>query len=244
MDAIVENLEARLRATGAERYHNLHPFHRLLHSGHCSKGQVQAWALNRYCYQATIPMKDASLIGRCDDPELRRMWRRRLEDHDGNDDNPGGIERWLLLTDSLGLSRADVTSMRLALPATRFAVEAYLHFVRERSMLEAVASCLTELFSPTIISERMVGMLAHYDFITPDTLAYFAARPPQASRDAEDALAWVKRHAVTPEQQDMVVATLVFKCEVLWSMLDALYFAYVSPGFVPPGAFVPEARNA
>ena len=64
-------MEAMLRRIGAERYHILHPFHRLLHGGRLSKGQVQAWALNRYYYQSRIPMKDAALISRCADRELR-----------------------------------------------------------------------------------------------------------------------------------------------------------------------------
>jgi len=196
-----DELEARLREIGAKRYHILHPFHRMLHTGQCSKGQVQAWALNRYYYQAMIPLKDASLIGRCDDQDLRREWRKRLEDHDGDENRAGGIERWLKLTDGLGLDRANVTSTRLLLPATRFAVEAYVRYVRERSLLEAVASCLTEMFSPEIITERMSGMLAHYDYVTPEILSYFDKRPPQAERDAMFALDWVKRHARTPEQQ-------------------------------------------
>lgn len=236
-------LEDQLRRIGAERYHNRHPFHRLLHTGKCSKGQVQAWALNRYYYQAMIPLKDGSLIGRCEDPALRREWRKRLEDHDGDDDRPGGIERWLKLTDGLGLDRADVVSTRLLLPATRFAVQAYVRYVRERSMLEAVASCLTELFSPQIITERMSGMLAHYSYVTPEILSYFDKRPPQAERDAGFALDWVKRHAQTPAEQQAVIDTLIFKCDVLWSMMDALHYAYVTPGFVPPGAFVPREAD-
>lgn len=233
-------LEARLRALGAERYHRLHPFHHRLHGGQCTRGQVQAWALNRYCYQAMIPVKDASLIARCDDPAIRREWRHRLIDHDGETEADGGIARWLKLTDGLGLDRGYVMSMRGILPGTRFAVEAYVHFVRERTLLEAIASSLTELFSPVIISERMEGMLAHYDFVTRETLAYFSARPPQAERDASFALDYVKRHAMTPETQAAVIAALEFKCGVLWSMLDALDYAYVSPGNIPPGAFVPE----
>ena len=238
------NLESRLRKLGAGRYHNLHPFHQMLHNGRCTKAQVQAWALNRYYYQAMVPLKDASLIGRCEDPALRREWRKRLEDHDGDDDRPGGIERWLKLTDGLGLDRAAVTSTRLLLPATRFAVQAYVHYVRERSLLEAIASCLTELFSPQIITERMSGMLAHYEFITPEIMAYFDKRPPQAERDANFALEWVKQHATTSEQQQAVVDTLAFKCDVLWCMLDALHYAYVTPGLIPPGAFVPKSSDA
>jgi coenzyme PQQ biosynthesis protein C len=236
-----DELEAALRDIGARRYHRLHPFHRMLHSGQCTKGQVQAWALNRYYYQAMIPIKDASLIARCDDPAVRREWRSRLADHDGERDGDGGIARWLKLTDGLGLDRDYVTSLRGLLPGTRFAVEAYVHFVREKSLLEAIASSLTELFSPVIISERIEGMLAHYDFITRDTLAYFEKRPPQAKKDADFALDYVKRHARAPDAQAAVLAALEFKCSVLWTMLDALYHAYVAPGHIPPGAFVPES---
>ena len=236
-----DELERALRDIGARRYHRLHPFHHLLHGGKCSKGQVQAWALNRYYYQAMIPVKDASLMARCDDSDIRRAWRSRLIDHDGREAGDGGIARWLKLTDGLGLERAYVTSLRGILPATRFAVDAYVHFVRDKTLLEAIASSLTEMFSPVIISERMDGMLKNYDFVTADTLAYFSARPPQAQRDADFALDYVKRQAHTPEQQRLVLAALEFKCDVLWSMLDALYYAYVSPGYVPPGAFVPSA---
>jgi coenzyme PQQ biosynthesis protein C len=236
-----DELEAALRDLGERRYHRLHPFHRLLHSGKCSKGQVQAWALNRYYYQAMIPIKDASLIARADDPALRRVWRDRLVDHDGVTAGEGGIARWLGLTDALGLDREYVTSLRGLLPGTRFAVEAYVHFVREKSLTEAVASSLTELFSPTIIGERVAGMLAGYDFITPEALAYFDKRPPQARRDADFALDYAKRHATTPEMQQAVIAALAFKCDVLWAMLDALMHAYVTPGDIPPGAFVPES---
>lgn len=236
-----EGLEAALRAIGAERYHIHHPFHRLLHDGACTRAQVQAWALNRYYYQAMIPVKDASLLARLPTPELRREWRRRIEDHDGDGIKAGGIERWLKLAEGVGLDLAMVESTDFILPATRFAVDAYVHFVRERSVLEAVASSLTELFSPTIIAERVSGMLAYYDFITEETLAYFAPRLTQAPQDSDFALAYVKAHATTPDTQAAVLAALRFKCDVLWSQLDGLYLAYVAPGFIPPGAFVPAA---
>jgi coenzyme PQQ biosynthesis protein C len=235
-----DDLELALREIGATRYHRLHPFHALLHGGKCSKGQIQAWALNRYYYQATIPVKDASLIARCEDPALRREWRKRLVDHDGQCGNDGGIARWLLLTEALGLDRSYVVSLAGLLPATRFAVDAYVHFVRERSLLEAVASSLTELFSPQVISERVEGMLKGYDFISRDSLAYFRARPPLAQRDSELALEYVKLHATSPETQQAVLRALEFKCDVLWAMLDALYHAYVTPGHPPPGVFVPK----
>lgn len=231
--------EAALRRVGSERYHNLHPFHRLLHGGKLNKGQVQAWALNRYVYQAHIPIKDASLIARCPDGALRKAWRSRLADHDGDETREGGIARWLRLTDALGLDRDLVTSMRAVLPGTVFAVEAYVHFVRERSLLEAVASSLTELFAPTIIAERVEGMLANYDFVDRDALAYFTPRLSEAPQDSAFALDYCIRHVRTREEQELVIDALRFKCGVLWSMLDVLHMAYVEPGVVPPGAFRP-----
>ncbi len=235
-----DQLEAALRGIGRERYHNLHPLHRLMHTGGCTRGQLQAWALNRYLYQAAIPIKDASIIARMEDPALRREWRRRLEDHDGSTGDLGGIAKWIALAEGLGLDRTMVVSGRAALPATRFAVGAYIAFVRERTLLEAIASSLTELFSPDAIGERVAGMLAHYDFIGPGTLAYFEKRGEQARRDTDFALGYVREHACTPETQAAVLAALRTKCDILWAMSDALYAAYIDPGMPPPGAFVPE----
>ena len=239
-----DQLEARLREIGAERYHNRHPFHHLMRDGKLNRGQIQAWALNRYYYQARIPAKDAYLVARLPTPALRREWRRRILDHDGEDENSGGIARWLKLTEGLWLDRDYVISTAGLLAGTRFAVDAYVNFVRDRSLLEAVASCLTEMFSTEIIAERVSGMLQNYDFISRDTLAYFTPRLTQAPTDVAFALAYVKQHADTPEKQAQVLETLHFKCDVLWAQLDALHFAYVEPRLIPPGAFVPEQTRS
>ncbi len=233
-----EDLEARLRAIGAERYHDKHPFHKLLHGGQLGKGQVQAWVLNRYCYQCAIPRKDAALISRVHDVDLRREWRRRIVDHDGSA-GEGGIERWLVLAEGVGLDRDYVTSTAGALAATKFAVEAYVRFVRERPLLEAIASSLTELFAPDIHRERIAGLLEHYDFADDRTMSYFRKRLEEAPRDVQFGLGYVLREARTAEQQQGVIDALYFKCDVLWAQLDALYHAYVDPGHIPPGAFVP-----
>ncbi|WP_184261099.1 pyrroloquinoline-quinone synthase PqqC [Rhodopseudomonas rhenobacensis] len=236
-----DQLEAALRQIGATRYHNLHPFHRLLHGGKLNKGQVQAWALNRYYYQCSIPIKDAVVISRFSDRATRVEWRHRLEDHDGDLGAEGGIERWLKLTDGLGLDSAYVESTQGILPATRFAVDAYVHFVRDKSPLEAIASSLTELFAPNLHEERIAGMLEHYDFVNPQIMSYFKRRLTQAPRDAQFALTYVKRHAGTPAEREAVCNALIFKTNVLWAQLDALHHAYVD-GHIPPGAFVPEAN--
>jgi pyrroloquinoline-quinone synthase len=234
-----DELEAELRAIGAARYHHLHPFHKLLHGGKLTRPQVQAWALNRYYYQAMIPIKDAHALSKLPTSELRREWRRRIIDHDGDAPGTGGIERWLKLAEGVGLDRAYVQSTQGILAGTRFAVEAYVNFVRDRPILEGIASSLTEMFSPGIIADRVRGMLAGYTFITEETLAYFTPRLTQAPQDVNFALGYVKEHARTRAEQEAVLNALRFKCDVLWAQLDALYLAYVEPGLIPPGAFVP-----
>jgi len=235
-----EEFERRLRDIGAERYHDKHPFHVKLHQGGLNQGQVQAWVLNRFYYQKSIPLKDASLIGRADDIALRREWISRVIDHDGTKEGEGGIERWLVLAEGVGLDRFYVESCVGVLPATRFACEAYIRFVREKSLLEAVASSLTEMFAPVLHKTRIAALLEHYPFANDRTLAYFRTRLVQAPDDVAFGLTYVLEHADSREKQEQCLAALSFKTDVLWSQLDALNYAYVTPGLIPPGAFVPK----
>jgi pyrroloquinoline-quinone synthase len=235
--------EAALRKVGEERYHDKHPFHMLMHEGGLDRGQLQAWVLNRFYYQKSIPLKDASLIARAEDIDLRRAWISRIIDHDGTKPGEGGIERWLRLAEGVGLDRAYVASYDGVLPATRFACDAYVRFVREKSLLEAVASSLTELFAPDLHKTRIDALLAHYSFANEATLAYFRTRLVEAPKDVAFGLDYVLAHAHTHEEQMLCVAALRFKTDVLWAQLDALHHAYVTPGLIPPGAFVPEDRR-
>jgi pyrroloquinoline-quinone synthase len=235
--------ERHLRKIGAERYHDKHPFHIRLHEGKLDQGQVQAWVLNRFYYQKSIPLKDASLMGRAEDIELRREWITRIIDHDGAKPGEGGIERWLILAEGVGLDRGYVMSCAGVLPATRFACDAYIRFVREKSLLEAIASSLTELFAPDLHKTRIAALLEHYPFANDKTLSYFRKRLTQAPDDVEFGLAYVLRQARSREQQELCLAALRFKTDVLWTQLDALNHAYVTPGLIPPGAFVPEGRR-
>jgi pyrroloquinoline-quinone synthase len=231
--------EARLRAIGAERYHDRHPFHHRLHAGGCAPDEVRAWVINRYYYQSRIPMKDAAFMSRVEDSELRRAWRSRIEDHDGTATNEGGLRRWLRLAEAVGLDPDYVASTAGVLPATRFAVDAYLRFVRERTLLEAVASSLTELFAPAIHANRIDGLLRHYAFANEASLSYFRNRLQEAPKDVAFGLDWVLDHADSAERQDAAAGALTFKTEVLWAQLDALEHAYVTPARIPPGAWAP-----
>ena len=235
-----EMFEARLRRIGDERYHDKHPFHHLLHSGGCTPDQVRAWVINRYYYQTRIPMKDAAFMSRVADPDLRRAWRSRIEDHDGTAPGEGGIARWLKLAEAVGLDPDYVASEAGILPATRFAVDAYVRFVRDEPLLPAVASSLTELFAPKIHKDRIAGLLEHYDFANAESLSYFQNRLNEAPRDVAFGLQWVLDHAITQEEQDQAARALIFKTEVLWAQLDALWSAYVEPGRIPPGGWQPD----
>jgi pyrroloquinoline-quinone synthase len=234
---------ARFHAIGEERYHHKHPFHQLMHEGKLTRGQLQAWALNRYAYQSRIPIKDASILARTDDPEFRRAWRKRIIDHDGDGGKPGGIEKWLRLVEATGLHPEEAIRGEGILPATRYAVDSYVHFVRSRTFLEAVASSLTELFSGKLIVLRMDRLRQHYPWLS-GGLDYFQGRLTQAPEDANFALAWVVGHARTRQEQELALGALRAKCDILWAMLDALYFAYVSPGWPPPGAFRPAKESS
>lgn len=240
-----DELRAQLRAVGEERYHHKHPFHLLMHEGRLSQGQLQAWALNRYYYQSIIPIKDSIILSRGMDPAFRRAWRKRVVDHDGDGTpgNAGGIQRWLKLAEATGLNADDVRAGIGILPATRFAVNEYLNIVRSRSLLEAVASSLTELFSRDLISLRMEKLRQHYPWLA-DGLDYFEARLTQAPEDAQFAINYVHANAATRAEQELAIQALRDKCDILWAQLDALYFAYVEPGWPPPGAFRIEEKGA
>jgi len=234
-----EELRAAMRQVGEERYHHKHPFHLLMHEGKLSRGQLQAWALNRYYYQSIIPMKDAIILSRATDPSFRRVWRKRIIDHDGQDGDDhreGGILRWIKLAEATGVDRERVISAREVLPATRFIGNEYLNLVRTRSFLECVASSLTELFSRDLITLRMEKLRQHYPWLT-SGLDYFEARLTEAPEDAAFALQYVFDHASTRAEQESAIQALRDKCDILWAQLDALYFAYVEPGWPPPGAF-------
>ena len=129
------------------------------------------------------------------------------------------------------------------MPGTRFAVDAYIAFVRERSVLEAIAASLTELYAPAIHQERIAGLSRHYAWADDYALAYFKKRINQARRDVDFGRTWVLRNPRTRAEQDAVLDAVRFKTDVLWAQLDALHSAYVEPGRIPPGCFEPDASD-
>jgi pyrroloquinoline-quinone synthase len=217
-DALVE----RLRAEGASRYHDHHPFHVRMHAGALSREELQRWVKNRFYYQTRIPIKDAVILSKSDDPAFRRMWMHRLTDHDGTKEGEGGLFEWLILARAVGLDPDEVRSCSGVLPGVRYACDAYVELVRERSLVEAVASSLTEAFAPDIMRTRIAAWEKHYPWVDQPSLAYFRSRVPRAARDAKEAIAFVCEHANSRALQEACVQALVAKCTILWAMLDAV----------------------
>ena len=217
--------EARLREKGAG-YHIHHPFNVMINSGQATPEQIRGWVANRFYYQVSIPIKDAAVIANCPDREVRRQWVQRILDHDGQGDDPGGIEAWIRLGEATGLSRAEITDLRHVVPGVRFAVDAYVNFARQRPWQESVCASLTELFAPKIHQERLATWPEHYPWIDPAGLHYFRSRLQQARRDVEHGLAVTLAHFNTRELQDRALDILQFKLDILWTMLDSMQVRY------------------
>lgn len=221
-----EALVARLREEGEKRYHDRHPFHVRMHAGTLSRAQIQAWVLNRYYYQTRIPKKDALILAKSDDPAFRRMWMRRIVDHDGAAPGEGGLAQWERLAKGVGLDVEEVKSLSRVLPGVRFACDAYVELVRERPLVEAVASSLTEFFSPDIMAKRIVAWETHYPWVEAETMEYFRGRVSRARTDSREAIDYVIAHATTRDVQERCVAALITKTEILWALLDAVERAH------------------
>jgi pyrroloquinoline-quinone synthase len=221
-ETFVENLGA----IGARAYHDKHPFHVAMNEGQLSSEALRGWVANRFYYQRNIPLKDAAILCNCPVREVRRVWIHRILDHDGNAENEGGIEAWLRLGEACGLSRAELMEDRHLRPGVCFAVDAYVNFAHTRPWPVAIASSLTELFAPDLMKRRLAAFEKFYSWIDPRGLDYFRRRTIQARYDSNEALAITLEYCNTPELQREAVRALEFKCDVLWSILDAIHHAY------------------
>ena len=250
-----ETFVEKLRAIGAGAYHDKHPFHVAMNEGHLSPEALRGWVANRFYYQRNIPVKDAAILSNCPVREVRRVWIHRILDHDGllpravesavlsgeraDQDalrtahatatappNEGGIEAWFRLGEACGVQRAELMEDRHLLPGVRFAVDAYVNFARTKPWPVAIASSLTELFAPDLMKRRLAAFEKFYSWIDPRGLDYFRRRTIQARYDSNEALAITLEYCNTPELQREAVRALEFKCDVLWSMLDAIHHAY------------------
>jgi pyrroloquinoline-quinone synthase len=242
----------KLRAIGVRGYHNKHPFHVAMNEGRLSPEALRGWVANRFYYQRNIPMKDAAILANCPVREVRRVWIHRILDHDGVAtrrgglqsaqpgeisapgtpplSDEGGIEAWLQLGEACGVSRDELLDNRHLLPGVRFAVDAYVNFARTQLWPISIASSLTELFAPDLMMARLAAFEKFYRWIDPRGLDYFRRRLTQARRDSDEALALTLKYCNTTELQLDAVRALEFKCDVLWSILDAIHHASFKEG--------------
>jgi len=216
----------RLRRVGTRRYHDKHPFHRLMNQGRLSREAIGGWVANRFYYQRNIPIKDAAIVSNCPIREVRRLWLHRITDHDGTRQGEGGIEAWLKLAEACGMSRPEVLDERHVLPGVRFAVDAYVNLARTKPWPVAVASSLTELFAPDLMANRLAAFEKHYTWVKPWGFDYFRRRLTQAKADSAEGLELTLTYCDSRALQEAAVRALSFKCDVLWAMLDAIQAGY------------------
>ena len=216
----------KLREVGERAYHDKHPFHIAMNEGRLSPEALRGWVANRFYYQRNIPIKDAAILSNCPLREVRRVWIHRIIDHDGVEGTEGGIEAWLRLGEACGVSRDELWQDRQVEPGVRFAVDAYVTFARTQPWPVAVASSLTELFAPDLMSARLAALEKFYSWIDSAGLDYFRRRITQARRDSDDALKITIEHCRTRELQDAAIGALQFKCDLLWAILDAIQLRY------------------
>jgi pyrroloquinoline-quinone synthase len=217
-----EEFFVRLQEVGNHSYHHLHPFHVRMNAGNLDQVSIQQWVANRFYYQRNIPVKDAAILANCPLREIRQKWIKRIIDHDGKDEEEGGIEKWMRLGTACGLTREEMIEERHVRPGVRFAVDAYVNFARTQPWPIAIASSLTELFAPDLMAKRLDAFQKYYTWIASDGLDYFRARLTQAREDSKFALGVTLEYCTDRKMQEAAIQALRFKCDVLWSMLDAL----------------------
>ncbi len=222
-----DEFERRLRALET-RYHIHHEFHQRMNEQGIPREAVQGWVANRFYYQLAIPLKDAAVLANCPDRDTRRLWTQRLLDHDGHGQDEGGIEAWLRLGEAVGLDRHTLQSQSMVLPGVRFAVDAYVNFARQASWQESACASLTELFAPTIHQRRLDTWPELYPWIEPAGYDYFRKRLGEARRDVEHGLEITLDYFRSRAAQQHALGILQFKLDILWSMLDAMWLAYIA----------------
>ncbi len=221
-----EEFEQKLR--DKEKYYHInHEFHILMNTGKLDKPAIQGWVANRFYYQTTIPIKDAAIMANCPDRDARRKWVKRIIDHDGEEGEDGGIEAWLQLGEAVGLTREELISYEHVLPGVRFAIDAYLNFARRAPWEEAASSSLTELFAPKIHQKRLDKWPEHYPWIDDKGYNYFRKRLSEARRDVQHGLDITLDYYKTREDQERMLGILQFKLDILWTMLDCMWMAYI-----------------
>ena len=221
-----EEFEKKLRSK-EKYYHINHDFHILMNEGGLDKDAVQGWVANRFYYQTTIPIKDAAIMSNCTDRDARRQWVQRIIDHDGTEGDDGGIEAWLQLAEAVGLSREETLSYKHVLPGVKFAIDAYLNFARRATWEEAARSSLTDLFAPKIHQKRLDNWPNISPWIDEKGYQYFRKRLKEARRDVQHGLDITLDYYKTRAEQEHALQLLQFKLDILWTMLDCMWMAYI-----------------
>ena len=214
----------------------------MMADGQLNREQMQGWVINRYYYQIHIPLKDAAILSNCPpsrpapslDPahHRSRRWRRQRWRHRGlAPPGRGGrgvaLRAWKAWTKS-----CPVCASRLrptcASPSSTAGRRRSVPRSRSSSRRAPTARGSTPGPSTTPGSTRP---------------GWPTSRPASARRgeDVRHGLEVTLTEFRTRPEQERALATLRFKLDVLWTMLDAMYLAYVID--MPPYQAIPAAEG-
>ena len=126
------------------------------------------------------------------------------------------------------------------LPATRFAVNEYLNIVRSRTSIGSGRLVADRIVFPRLISCAWKSCAS----TIPGSRAgwIISKRFNSSARRCEVCGELRLRKCEVAGRTGPRDSGPARKCDILWAQLDALYFAYVQPGWPPPGAF--KSRRA
>ncbi len=210
------------------RYFLNHPFMKLFYAGRLTNEQIRAWIVNRFYYQKQMPLKDSIILANCTDTAARKLWLQRLMKREGVGGYRGDVEGWAMLAEAAGISRKTLENTEV-LPGVRFAVDAYLNFVKTVSWVEGVAASLPELLAVNELPKRIEALRRHYGWIGREGVEFFIERLSYIKEDIELVLELLTTHIRNNIMLKKCFEAARYNCNVHWSMLDAIYMEYVLP---------------
>ena len=148
---------------------------------------------------------------------------------EGREQPVGDVDGWLALAEAAGLKRDDVTGWAY-LPGARFAVNDLVNYARRATWLEGISTSLFEVPARGELAMRIEALRERYRWIEPRGLKFFLSRLAQLERDSKLVLDIALRYSTTRELQESALSSAMYMAEVVWSLHDAVYMAYVING--------------
>lgn len=215
-----------LRSKLLPHYIDKHPLMKALYSGRLTKKQIQAWVINRFYFMRNVAIKDAAILSNCPEQEVRKIWISRALRREGIEGNIGDIDGWLEVGEAVGIKK-EVLLRAKCLPGVRFAVNDLINFARKSSWQEGISVSLYELLAKDELAKRIEAFKRYYGWAKPNALKFFLSRLSQLDDDIKTTIELVMKYCNTWEMQRSAIGAALYMGEVVWSMHDSIYMAYV-----------------